>query len=81
MKFNTQAAIANSGIVLLINIWKAKHLDLDIDIDLEMGDVVKCMLQLERFEQRSAFFDFLFFLLKCFAGYNLRGAYGILIYV
>ncbi|KAJ3923514.1 fungal-specific transcription factor domain-containing protein [Lentinula edodes] len=46
------AAIANSGIVLLINIWKAKRLDLDIDIDLEMGDVVKCMLQLERFEQR-----------------------------
>ncbi|KAJ3883882.1 fungal-specific transcription factor domain-containing protein [Lentinula edodes] len=46
------AAIANSGIVLLINIWKAKRLALDIDIDLEMGDVVKCMLQLERFEQR-----------------------------
>lgn len=56
MKFNSQAAIANSGIVLLINIWKAKRLGLDLDIDLEMGDVVKCMLQLERFEQRLAFF-------------------------
>ncbi|GAV99056.1 hypothetical protein LENED_000486 [Lentinula edodes] len=54
------AAIANSGIVLLINIWKAKRLDLDIDIDLEMGDVVKCMLQLERFEQRDTLLNVIF---------------------
>ncbi|KAE9409507.1 hypothetical protein BT96DRAFT_872143 [Gymnopus androsaceus JB14] len=46
------AAIANSAIMLLINIWRSKQLNVEIDIEAEMVDVVRCMNQLERFEKR-----------------------------
>ncbi|KAJ3998245.1 fungal-specific transcription factor domain-containing protein [Lentinula boryana] len=44
--------ISNSGIVLLIGMWRAKRLGMGLNIELEMADVVKCMLYLERFEKR-----------------------------
>ncbi|KAJ3760012.1 hypothetical protein EV360DRAFT_69040 [Lentinula raphanica] len=45
--------ISTSGIVLLIGIWRAKRLGMEINTELEMVDVVKCMLYLERFEKRE----------------------------
>ncbi|KAJ3724189.1 fungal-specific transcription factor domain-containing protein [Lentinula guzmanii] len=50
--FNSQGTISNSGIVLLIGMWRAKRLGMGLNIELEMADVVKCMLYLERFEKR-----------------------------
>lgn len=43
---------ANAAIILLINIWRSKRLNLSLDIDLEMADVIKCLEHLKRLEPR-----------------------------